>query len=551
VRLTAAELVVTDVSGPAGILPETYSSPTEHSLGVNWIDVNGDGWSDLFAVNGINREAQLYVNLRDGTFGHATDLLPELPNYDMTGAVFADYDNDGDSDIYIYTDNEWFHLNLANVQDGPPNLLLKNLWIENGRDLPPPGEPLFVEVAAEAGLADLPKSPFGLYAGFRAKAAAWFDYDRDGCVDLYVGHLAFQNEGQAGNRDRLYRNQCDGTFIDATPFSGIYPNDESFSLLHRPTLAVLAGHLDQDLWPDLYLVHASPGVPGEHLAEGHHDRILTNLGDGTFQPVTFPDVGDDAQAGMGITVGDFQRDGYWDIYISDLYVHANELEEGVGNALYTGGPEGLSSNRAVANGVIGTDSWGVNFFDFDQDGFEDLFVGTFGAGEGRSYLYLNDDGDGFADASSEVNFLTASSRASAVADYDRDGDLDMAILNQDGALQLFRNDSTDIGNWIQLVLAGRVSNADAIGAVVVLENGTVTQRRQVLGGSSAHSQDSLPVHFGIGEATSVDRITIYWPSGAVQRLNNTAINQRYFIVEEQTVVDQIPGIDADVADIAP
>lgn len=530
----AAELAVTDVSATAGILPETYASPSGHSLGINWIDVDNDGWDDLFAVNGVNRSAQLYLNQQDGTFSHATDLLPNLPNYDMTGAVFADYDNDGDSDIYVYTDNEWFELNGLNPQDGPPNLLLRNLWVDNGGALPPPGEPLFVEWAEEAGLSDRPKRPFGTYSGFRAKAAAWFDYDRDGCVDLYVGHMAFQVEGEEGNRDSLYRNLCDGTFEETTFSAGIYSRDAAFSTDFRPTLAVLAGHLDQDLWPDLYLVQASPGVPDLHLEMGHHDRIFSNRGDGTFTPVEFDDVGDDAQAGMGITVGDFQRDGYWDVYISDLYVHSYELEEGVGNALYLGGPGGLSSNRALSTGVAGNDSWGVNFLDFDHDGFEDLFVGTFGAGAGRSYLFMNDSGERFSDYSTDVDFITAESRASAATDYDRDGDLDLAVVNQDGALQLFRNDSTDLGNWLQIHLVGTQSNGDAIGAVVEVNNGGLSQRRQILGGSSAHSQDSLTLHFGVGSASMVAEIEIFWPSGVRQRLQNAKTNRRYTVVETLT-----------------
>jgi len=524
-----------DVSVEAGFDTHLYQSPSKHSLGVNWIDVNEDGWSDLFVVDGFNGTPHLYINEQDGTFSDGNAYLPVLPNYDHTGSIFADYDNDGDSDIYIYTDNEQWDLNGFNLPDGPPNLLLKSLWVENGGVLMP-GVPLYEEVAVAAGVDDLADEPLGTYTGYRTKAATWVDYDRDGCVDLYVGHMVFQADGDASNRDRMYRNQCDGTFEDVTADLGLYETMGEESNEYRPTLAVVAGHFDNDLWPDLYVAHASPGVEGLHLPEGHFDRIFKN-NMGVYKEVFFEGVGDDAQAAMGVDFADIDRDGDWDFYLADMIAHAQELEVGLsGNPLYLNvGGNALTENVSDLAGVQGIDSWGVNFFDADQDGHEDLFVATFGAGAGLSYMFRNALDGTFEDLSAEAGFTTDQARGSACADYDNDGDVDVAVVNQDGILQLFKNESTEVGNWIQFELHGTSSNADAIGALVSIGSAveeTEIQLRQVKGGSSAHSQDSFIVHAGVGTEEVVN-VKIEWPSGAVHTASSLAVNQRHVIIENE------------------
>ncbi len=212
----------TDVAAAAGVGADRFFASSTHSLGVNWIDVDADGWPDLFAVGGDpGYPPRLYRNLGDGRFEAAHHLIPELPDYEMSGSVFADYDNDGDADIYLYTDNVQWALHGENVPDGPPNLLLRNLLVENGGRVPA-RRPLFEEVAAAAGVDDLAAAPYGPLPGHRSKAASWLDYDRDGCVDLYVSHLVINSAGTAATRDRLYRNGCDGTFTDATGAAGLY-----------------------------------------------------------------------------------------------------------------------------------------------------------------------------------------------------------------------------------------------------------------------------------------------------------------------------------------
>ena len=534
----AAQVQMTDVSTTAGLSGTTYASTTDHSLGINWIDFDNDGWSDLFLVGGNPaRPLHLYRNAGNGTFSNVNDLLPLFPSYETSGSVFADYDNDGDMDIFVYTDHSvWDNDPASNPKDGPPNLLLRNLWMENGQQLVD-GELLFEEVAAEAGLQMLADPPLGMdFDGHRSKTAGWVDINRDGCIDLYVGQWVMNSGGDPSNRDRLYQNQCDGTFLDVTASAGIDDGTDPDNF--RAALAFFAGHLDDDLWPDLYVVNAGGGVEMQPYI---NDFLYLNDGDGTFTEVTGQQtgIGDDAQAGMGADAADIDLDGDWDIYLSDLRSTANDAEP-KGNVLYLGNGDGtFADNSAVEAGLQGHNSWGVNFFDADHDGYEDLYVSTMNGADGdlAELFYIN-DGDGtFTNMGVTLGMTTGNARGSAVADYDRDGDMDLAVVNQGGALQLFRNDTANPGHWLQVQLRGAPRGLDAIGALVEVTTGAVTRMRQVKGGSSAHSQDQLAVHFGLGDATVVDLLRVTFPSGSILELTDVAVDQHLSLGEGLLYMD--------------
>ena len=240
-----------------------------------------------------------------------------------------------------------------------------------------------------------------------------------------------------------------------------------------------------------------------------------------------PEIGDDAGSGMGIDIADIDHDGNWDVYISDVFFSTND-ELPFGNPFYHGiGGGRFEENSAVERGIDGEFSWGVNFFDVDQDGWEDLLVGTT---IDFPKMYLN-QGDGtFVDVGETSGLRERNTRGTALADYDRDGDLDVALVHYDGALDLYRNDTTDTGNWLQVKLVGAVSNRSAINAVVRARRGPLRLMRQVRGGSSAHSQDDLVVHFGLGTATRV-AVEVLWPSGQVSRLFGLDANQLVVIEE--------------------
>ncbi|MGQ0722660.1 MAG: FG-GAP-like repeat-containing protein [Candidatus Eiseniibacteriota bacterium] len=539
-----AAIWFTDVSAAAGVGTGTYDSTTRHSLGVNWIDFNGDDWPDLFLVNGRDLTAHLYENDGDGTFTNRDAWLPAIPNGDMSQSLFADYDNDGDLDLYIWTDHTFLSFVVPNPLDGPPNLLLKNLWMENGGQ---PSAPLFVDVAAFAHVQDLSFPPVGSQPGLRAKAGAWLDYDRDGDQDLCIGHMVVGAGGHIANANRMYRNEGDGTFVYGTIASGLDPlNDPS---KWRPTLAMIGAHLNQDLWPDLYVSNVADPAPY------CDDQLFLNDGDGTFTDhalsASMPGVGDDSEADMGIDVADIDLDGDWDIYISDLYETTLDALP-LGNVLYLGNGDGtFADNSAPAAGLASDNSWGVSFFDADQDGWEDLLVVTMVPIVDGPYFYRNEGGGVFSDVSATDGMSCGDARGSATADYDRDGDLDVAIVNSlGGPLQLFRNDTSAPGGWLQLKLVGTRSSRDAIGTVVHAETGGVTRMRQIKGGSSAHSQDDLVVHFGLGEATTVDVLRVLWLSGVVDSLTAVPVNQLVTIVEGSTVHANL-RVELSVDDPAP
>ena len=254
-----------------------------------------------------------------------------------------------------------------------------------------------------------------------------------------------------------------------------------------------------------------------------------------------PGIGDDSMGGMGIDVADIDLDGDWDLYITDVEIGTIDSPP-LGNVLYLGDSvAGLADNSAPESGVVSAFSWGANFFDVDHDGWEDLFVATF-----SKELYRNDGVDpeglvSFTEVPMGAGQTEGKARGSAVADFDRDGDLDLAVINEDGPLQLFRNDTVSAGRWLILELDAAASNRDAIGTVVEVTVGPVVHRRQVKGGSSAHSQDALIVHFGVGDAESIDRILVRWPSGAESELLNVAPD-RYLTVREPLV--QIDGFES-------
>jgi hypothetical protein len=524
----SADTVFTEVGIEAGLDNLLYGNVSNHVGGACWIDFNNDTYPDLLLTNGQMRDSHLFENNDgDGTFTQVDELLPDLlPDHgEIAGCIFADYDNDGDSDIYLQKISHAFVLGQGEpALDGAENLLLKNLWVENG-GATVPGQPLFQEVAASAevdGVAYLEPNPN--YLGRAAITGGWLDYDRDGCVDLYVGHMVYTEGGDPANLNTLYRNECDGTFVDAT--SAANPGTDETTL--RPTLAFIAAHLDGDLWPDLFVLNSSNAAPY------FEDFLYINNANGTFTEVldASEDVGDDAANAMGVDVADIDLNGTWDAYIADTFLDLLG-EPPPGNVLYLGNGDGtFQENLALARGVDADFSWGTNFLDADHDGDEDLIVGQ------TDYLYYTNTGvgSGFFEQLTTSMLEEDKVRGTAVADYDRDGDLDVVVTHRGTRVHLYRNDSTSIGNWLQIKLVGVESNRDAINAVVVITVNGETQMRQVKGGSSAHSQDDLVVHFGVGEAVTIDSVEVFWPhtDETVDELLNITANQRITITEGET-----------------
>ena len=518
-----------DVTNAVGLDKDFFYSPTGHSLGVVWFDFNNDGYPDILATNGYddgsgkNLRPHLYFNDRRGGFRNADALLPDLPNYDYAGAIAADYDRDGDVDIYLYTAHEEWSTatSFRNPYDGPPNFLLKNNFIENGGRIQ---ENMFTDVAAEAGV-DLCSPGFETqvraaqsvvkYGCRQTRSATFLDYDLDGWVDLYVAQMVINRVGdddplgQFANTDGLFRNMRDGTF--KRQVNGIVAEQ----VTSRATLALRSSHLNDDRYPDVYI--GNTGAGGPTAEENLQDGILLNNTEG--QLVQAHDyIGKDTPAVMGITFADINDDGRFDIYISDVPFHpSNDLDPNrVGNTLYASHETGFTQNVSILYGVDFYLSWGVSFEDFNLDGEMDLFVG---AGRPRNPSSPQQGGDSaiftnLGPTTTSSQFVaTTNARGTALADYDKDGDRDLLLVNQNGHLQLFKNiaaDTLDNNALIIDVEPGR-SNLDAYGLKVELTTSSGKKLvRQIQGGSSLHSLDENRIFFGLGDEIA-EEITLFWP----------------------------------------
>ena len=497
-------LAFTDVRRESGVA--VILAGNSHTGGVAWVDVNGDYWPDLFVTNGQGRAHELFRNNGDGTFtSWSEEVIKPDPDIEDAGVWFADIDNDGDSDILVVADSGAPLIPFVTQErPGGPNLLYRN-----------EGDGTFTEVGEAYGVRD-PDGDRNMTAGFA-------DWDRDGFVDLYLGQLTMDNEplGTHDDFDRLLRNRGDGTFEDVTSATGV----DGMGL---DALAAVWFDPNQDGWPDLYVGNASH--ESDPPLRIHDDAIYLNR-EGAFEEMARDArswQGSDLAAPMGFDVGDVDNDGDWDLYVTDWW---SSGPVPYGNALYLGQPDGgLSGNQCEALAVCtGFTGWPVSFADLDLDGWIDLYVGV-NRLEFPDLVFHNQGGtlvnQGVAGMGGHA------SRGGGQADFDGDGDVDLAIWVLDQELRLLRNDSERQGHWLELRLLGTTSNRDAIGAVAKVVTDEHTLMRRVSGGDSAHSQSALTLHFGTGDDEVVD-VEVSWPSGAITKLEDVAVDQ--FVVVDESV----------------
>ena len=528
-RLTAAPFDpgfrLVDVTAAAGIqfqhnsgafgakyLPETLGS------GCAFLDYDGDGWLDILLVNGADwaghkrrstdsrtSSMRLYRNNRNGTFTDVTEKAGlAVPMYGM-GVAVADYDNDGFPDIFVTAVGQ--------------SRLFHNT-----------GQGRFVDVTEKAGL--------GGRDGF-STSAMWFDYDRDGRLDLFVcnyvkwsaEHDVFCSvdgthksyctpEAYHGSTCWLFRNKGDGTFEDVTAKSGIFDTTSK-------SLGVALLDYDYDGWPDVLVAN-----------DTQPNKLYRNLKNGTFEDVAVRagvafSADGKARAGMGVDVADFDNSGAPGIVITNF---DNEMI-----ALYRQSRGGIYADVALESGVGKASrnslGFGCGFFDADLDGRLDLLavnghidetVRNIRSNVGYAQapqLFLNQGKGGFRDVAAEVGGDFAApkvGRGAAWGDFDRDGDVDLLITTNQGPAFLYRNDVTNGNRSLRVRLIGTKSNRDAIGAVVRLTTPDGTQSRMVKSGSSYLCQSELAVTFGLGKRTNADRLVIEWPSGLVEDYKNLA-----------------------------
>lgn len=514
----AADLLFKDVSQQTGVTFEHRAPPDDPAIwgtGAAFADYDRDGHLDLYVTNRVGPNV-LYHNNGDGTF---VDLAEQAgvaaAGDDSAGVTFADYDNDGWRDLYL--------LNFG------PNRLYHNN-----------GDGTFTEVTAGAGVGD----------PGRGTSAAWGDYDNDGFLDLYVANhvgcadytdklACFNDSYPEVNRDRLYHNNGDGTFSEVTTLLG-------------PTQTVGAGFAvcffdyNDDGRPDIYLVNDKKFatgdmdiVPADKIDQfsfiPRHNLLWRNDGpDGTggwqFTEVAETTGTAVSAFGMGLAVGDYDNDGQLDLYFSDI--GPATLLRNLGNGTF----EDVTDQAKAGYGLGGEKamSWGAVFFDFDNDGWLDIYLGAMGLQAQTTVLFQN-KGDGtFADISAISGAAdNRGARTVAVADYDGDGFLDLFVVNYGRPAGLYRNLARARDqHWLAVELVGTRSNRDAIGAKIRLTTPAGRpQLRTVRSGDSLGAGSDLTVHFGLGQNEQGSRLDITWPSGLQQTLSGVMADQRLVITE--------------------
>jgi hypothetical protein len=499
------------------LLPETLGS------GCAFLDYDADGWQDILLVNAMDwaghkqqrTTLRLYKNNRNGTFTDVTKSAGlDIEMYGM-GVAVGDYNNDGFADILITCVGQ--------------NRLFRNT-----------GKGTFVDVTKPAGLAG--RTAF-------STSAIWFDYDRDGLLDLFVcnyvrwspEHDVFCSldathksyctpEAYRGDTCWLFHNRGDGTFEDVTATSGIFDSSSK-------SLGVAMLDSDGDGWPDLLVAN-----------DTQPNKLYRNLGNGKFKDVAVEaglafSADGKARAGMGVDVGDFENSGRAGIAITNF---DNEMI-GLYRASKTGVYDDIATSSGVGNSSRNSLGFGCTFVDADLDGLLDLVVanghidetvrnirGNVGYAQAPR-LFLNLGGRGkFRDVAGELGGgfdAPKVGRGLAYGDFDNDGDLDLLLTTNHGPAYLYRNDQTAGNRSVRFRLVGTKSNRDAVGAVVRVFYEDVMQTRVVRGGSSYLSQSALPVTFGVGRRERVDRVTFDWPSGRTEEFKSVAAGKRFQCIE--------------------
>jgi len=535
-----------DVTGKAGIqfvhnsgafgkkfLPETIGP------GVAFIDYDNDGWPDIFLVNGTDwpgnaqkhTTPKLYHNNHDGTFSDVTHKAGlDLEMYGI-GVAVGDYDNDGYDDLFItaYGQSRLFHNN---------------------------GNGTFTDVTQKAGLAGVKEF---------STSAAWVDYDKDGRLDLVVANYVQWSpendlyctmdgknksyctpESYKGTSVRLWHNNGNGTFSDVTQKAGL--NDPT-----SKTLGIAVLDYDNDGWPDLLFSN-----------DTQPNKLYHNNGNGTFTEkavvagVAFSEDGV-ARAGMGVDAFDYDRSGNTSLLITNFSNQMISLYHNEGRGLFVD----EAPQSEVGRASLLTLGFGCFFFDYDLDGWPDIFVANGHIDPDiqkvqvnvkyaeMPHLFRNLGKGKFAEVTKSAGAEFASARvgrSAAYADLFNEGRLDILLSTNAGPTHLFRNVAKGNANHsLRIRLTGTKSNRDGIGALVRLTSSDGTQVQMLRSGSSFLAASELTLTFGLGQQSKADVLEILWPSGRTDKLVNVSAGQTITVGEAQGITKAVPYAHASAA----
>jgi hypothetical protein len=525
----------TEIAAKAGITFKHVSSPEKKYIvesmsgGVALFDYDNDGYLDIYFVNSLTVElaakhqktkSALYHNNGDGTFTDVTDKARVGDVGFGMGVAAGDYNNDGFDDLYVTCLGQ--------------NHLFKN----NGNGT-------FTDVTTKAGVGD-PRWSTG---------AAFFDYDNDGKLDLFVSNYVdvdlnrlpefgkgrtcqFKGvpvqcgpRGLPGAGDTLYHNNGDGTFTDVSKKAGVSDANGYYGL------GVICSDFDEDGFVDIFV--ANDSTP---------NFLYHNNGDGTFKEIGFISgtavSGSGSEQGcMGVTLGDYDHDGKLDLFITNFEDEYNVLYHNDGHNAFSD----VSYAAKVADVSLPYVGWGTKFFDYDNDGWTDLFVANGHAYPQRDHyrqrelLHHNNRDGTFSEVANQMGSPLMQERVGrgvAFGDIDNDGDVDIVVNDLDGSPQLLRNDGGNSSNSVLIKTIGVNSNRDGIGARVKVVSGDLTQIDEVRSGGSYISQNDLRLHFGLEKRTSIDLLEVRWPSGVIDKVTDLSANRILTIKEGKGVVEQ-------------
>ena len=515
----------------------------EFGPGVCVSDYDRDGWQDIYFVNGRDRydrgitvKNALYRNNGDGTFTDVTDKAGVPGTGYGLGCVWGDYDNDGFPDLFVtqYGSNVLYHNN---------------------------GDGTFTDVTAKAGVAGTESGP--IHSG-----ATFVDYDHDGRLDLYVGsYVAFGPKSRRycniggvlsscppsaypGSANALYHNNGDGTFSNVSAAANILQPEGK-------NLSVGAADYQNNGWPDIFV--ANDGLPA-YLYQNLHNGKFQETGEAAGMAFT---TRGQTMAAMCISLGDYDNDGWLDLYISDFQKSSDHLWHNSGKGYF----DEVSDQAGITVPTRDVLSFGGGFIDYDNDGWLDLFIAN-----GHVYpeieqvspethykqhnsLFHNEANGKFTDVSALAGLGALPPRAGrgvAFADFDNDGYVDVIVANNGDPPTLLHNASNHGNHFVNFKLLGTKSNRDALGARIRVTSGKINQIREIAGGGSYLSQSDLRANFGLGEIAVASTVEVTWPSGVHQVFRDVKAD-RFYLIEEgrgEITLQQIRGRASKDADPA-